>query len=93
METVPHTDLAEQKFSLLLLCHTNIPQECFFRKKSLNDTYLLTLYVWQVFLVLVYLAAKNGEGESLEEHGALLQLRLSVSKQIEGAALGHSHSC
>lgn len=32
----------------------------------------LTLYVWQVFLVLVYFATVDGESQTFEQHGSLL---------------------
>lgn len=47
-----------------------------------------TLYVWQVFLVLVNFAAVDGESQAFEQHGSLLQFSISVGKQAQRAALG-----
>lgn len=54
---------------------------------------MLTLDVWQVFLVLVNFAAVDGERQAFEQHGSLLQLSVSVSEQTQRAALRYSHSC
>lgn len=54
---------------------------------------VLTLDVWQVLLVLVNLAAIDGEGQAFEQHGSLLQLSVSVGEQTQRAALRYSHSC
>lgn len=48
-----------------------------------------TLYVWQVFLVLVHFAAVDGESQAFEKHGSLLQFSISVGKQTQRAALGN----
>lgn len=47
-----------------------------------------TLYVWQVFLVLVHFAAVDGESQAFKQHGSLLQFGISVGKQAQRAALG-----
>lgn len=47
-----------------------------------------TLYVWQVFLVLVHFAAVDGESQAFKQHGSLLQFSISVGKQAQRAALG-----
>lgn len=52
---------------------------------------LFTLYVWQVFLVLVHFTAVDGESQAFEQHGSLLQLSVSVGEQTQRAALGYSH--
>lgn len=54
---------------------------------------VLTLDVWQVFLVLVNFAAVDGERQAFQQHGSLLQLSVSVSEQTQRAALRYSHSC
>ena len=51
-----------------------------------------TLDVWQVFLVLVHLAAVDGEGQAFQQHSPLLQLSVTVGEQTEGAALGYGHT-
>lgn len=48
----------------------------------------ITLYVWQVFLVLVHFATVDGESQTFEQHGSLLQFGISVGKQAQRAALG-----
>lgn len=48
-----------------------------------------TLYVWQVFLVLVHFAAVDGESQAFKQHGSLLQFGISVGKQAQRAALGN----
>ena len=53
---------------------------------------VFTLNVWQVFLVLVHLAAVDGEGQAFQQHGPLLQLSVAVGEKTEGAALGYSHT-
>lgn len=92
-ETVLHTDIPWDKCTC---CYPVI--QIFLSQKSDSKTpwtamFLLTLYIWKVFLVLVYLATKNCKSQSLEEHSALFQLYVSVSKQIERTALSHCHSC
>lgn len=52
---------------------------------------VFTLDVRQVLLVLVHLAAVDGEGQAFEQHGPLLQLSVSVGEQTQGAALSHRH--
>lgn len=52
----------------------------------------ITLYVWQVLLVLVHFAAVDGERQSFEQHGSLLQLSISVGKQAQRTALGDCNS-
>lgn len=54
---------------------------------------VLTLDVWQVFLVLVNFAAVDGERQAFEQHGSLLQLSISVREQTQRAALRYSHPC
>lgn len=54
---------------------------------------VLTLDVWQVFLVLVNFTAVDGERQALEQHGSLLQLGVSVCEQTQRAALCYGHSC
>lgn len=53
---------------------------------------VLTLYIWHVPLVLVRLTTEQGEGESLEEQGALLKLLVLTAEQVQGAGLYHRHS-
>ena len=43
-------------------------------------------------LVLVDLAAEDGEAHPLEELGLLLKLRLLTAEQVEGRPLGHRHT-
>lgn len=50
-----------------------------------------TLYVWQVFLVLVHFAAVDSKSQAFEQHGPLLQFSISVGKEAQGAALGDSN--
>lgn len=52
---------------------------------------MVTLYVWQVFLVLVNLTAVDGERQAFEQHSSLLQLGVAVGEQTHRAALGYSH--
>lgn len=53
---------------------------------------VITLYVRQIFLILVHFAAVDGEGQAFEQHGPLLQLSVSVGEQTQGTALGNSNS-
>lgn len=80
METVPHTDFQGRNLPSVTLSYK---YSSVYIRVQLNYTYLLTLYVWKVFLVLVYLTTKNCESQSLQEHRTLFQLHLSVCKQVE----------
>jgi len=52
--------------------------------------FMFTLYVWEVFLVLVHFTAVDGKGQTFEQHGPLLQFSVSVGEETQRAALGYS---
>jgi len=51
------------------------------------------LYVGHVALVLVDLAAEDGESQPLQQLGSLFILRLTTAEQIQRRSLSHHHTC